>query len=295
VSYFAQQLVNGIALGSVFAVLALGVSLVWGVLDVLNFSHAQFMTWGVFGTAFGISHGLPVVVSIVVGMLTGAALAVIVEEAVITPLKRRAHVDASSIVVATIGVAIVLETVIKKLTHSELRSFTSEGFPSGSIPVAGISIGLLPLAIFLTSVVVMVALALWLARTRLGRELRTVAYSRERAEMVGINPRTSYVIAFVISGALAALAGTFVGAETAVISYSSGDGLLLITFAAVVIGGMGSIPGAVLGGMVLGIGQVLTAAFISQSVSDVLAFGLMVIVLLVRPTGLLRRQAVSRA
>jgi branched-chain amino acid transport system permease protein len=113
--------------------------------------------------------------------------------------------------------------------------------------------------------------------------------------MVGINPRTSYVIAFVISGALAALAGTFVGAETAVISYSSGDGLLLLTFAAVVIGGMGSIPGAVLGGLVLGIGQVLTAAFVSQSVSDVLAFGLMVIVLLVRPTGLLRRQAVSRA
>jgi branched-chain amino acid transport system permease protein len=294
-TYFAQQLVNGVALGAVFALLALGVTLIWGVLDVLNFSHAQFMTWGTFGTAFGISRGLPIIVAVVIGMATGALLAVVVEELVITPLKRRAAVDAASIVVATIGVALLLETAIKALTHSELRGFQSSGFPSGSISVAGVSIGQLPLAILVTSLLVMAALGLWLGYTRRGRELRTVAYSREIAELLGINSRTSYVIAFAVSGALAALAGTFVGAQTAVVSYSSGDGLLLITFAAVVVGGMGSVPGAVLGGMILGIGQVLTAAYVSDSVANVLAFLLMVLVLLVRPSGLLRRQAVSRA
>jgi branched-chain amino acid transport system permease protein len=294
-NFFAQQLVNGIALGAVFALLALGVTLIWGVLDVLNFSHAQFMTWGAFGTAFGITQGLPVIVAVLIGMAAGALLAVIVEEVVITPLKRKAGVDGASIVVATIGVALLLETAIKSLTHSELRGFRSDNFPSGSITVGGVSIGQLPLAIFITSLVVMVALGLWLGYTRRGRELRTVAYSREIAELVGINARTSYVIAFAVSGALAALAGTFVGAQTAVLSYSSGDGLLLITFAAVVVGGMGSVPGAVLGGMILGIGQVLTAAYVSDSVANVLAFLLMVLVLLVRPSGLLRRQAVSRA
>src|SRR5258706_9620206 len=294
-TYFAQQLVNGVALGAVFALLALGVTLIWGVLDVLNFSHAQFMTWGTFGTAFGISRGLPVIVAVVIGMATGALLAVVVEELGIPPLKRRAAVDAASIVVATIGVALLLETAIKSLTHSELRGFQSSGFPSGSISVAGVSIGQLPLAILVTSLLVMAALGLWLGYTRRGRELRTVASSREIAELLGINSRTSYVIAFAVSGALAALAGTFVGAQTAVVSYSSGDGLLLITFAAVVVGGMGSVPGAVLGGMILGVGQVLTAAYVSDSVANVLAFLLMVLVLLVRPSGLLRRQAVSRA
>lgn len=294
-TFFAQQTVNGIALGSVFALLALGVTLVWGVLNVLNFAHAQFMTWGAFGTAFGVSRGYPVILCIAIGIATAALLALVVDEVIVTPLKRRPSTDPSGFVVATIGVGLILETLIKMASNSELRAFSVDGIPQGSVTVAGVSMGQLQLTILGTTLAVMVALGLWLSRSRRGRELRTVAYSQEVAELLGINTRVSFAIAFIISGALAALAGTFVGEQTAIISFSSGDNLLLITFAAIVIGGMGSVPGSVLGGLVLGLGQVLTGAYVSDAVSNVIPFALMVAVLLFRPTGLIRQQVVARA
>ncbi len=294
-SYFLQQLVNGVALGSVYALLALGVTLVWGVLNVLNFAHGQLVTWGAFGSCAALLNGIPVVPAILLGMLVAAVLAIAMERIVLGPLQRRAPGDEFAPVVATIGIALLLQTVIKVITDSELQRFPAAGFPSGTLDIAGVGLPKLQLVVLATTIVIMVALGLFLTRTRLGRELRAVAYSREVAELLGVNSRMVFALAFAISGALAALAGTFVVAQTRLVSFSTGDALLTLTFAAVVVGGMGSVTGAVAGGLVLGIGQVLIAAYTSSSFSDAFPYLLMALVLLIRPTGLFQQQAVARA
>ena len=291
---FLQQLVNGVALGSVFALLALGVTLVWGVLDVLNFSHGQFMTWGTFGTVLFLNRGYNTLIAIVLGMVVAALLAVVVEETVVAPLRRRSS-DLFAPVVATIGVGFVLETVLKIRTDGELRPVPLAGFPRGSINIGDVGIPKLQLVVLVTALVVMVVLGFWLTKTRRGRELRTVAYSREIGELLGINARAAFITAFAVSGALAALAGTFVAVQTSLVSYSSGGPLLLVIFAAIVIGGMGSVPGAVLGGLLLGVTQGMMAAYVSSSLANAAAFILMVIVLLFRPSGLIPQEVASRA
>jgi branched-chain amino acid transport system permease protein len=295
-NYFLQQFVNGVALGSVYALLALGVTLVWGVLDVLNFAHGQFVTWGTFATAAAITTGhLPVAIAVVVGMVFAALLAAVVERVVIAPLKRRGQGDEFAAVVATIGVSLLLLTLIRDLTSSELRPFPVKGFPSGRIGIGGIELPKLQLVVLATTLAAMVLLGFWLARTRLGRELRAVAYSREISQLLGVNAGRVFALAFAISGALAALAGTFVAVQTTLVSYSTGDQLLTLTFAAVVIGGMGSVPGAVVGGLALGLMEVMLAAYTSSRFDDAFPFLLMALVLLARPTGLFRQQAVARA
>jgi branched-chain amino acid transport system permease protein len=292
---FLQQLVNGIALGSVYALLALGVTLVWGVLNVLNFAHAQFITWGAFGTWWALGRGLPTVVAVIVGIAVGAALAVLLQLTVIGALQRRSTSDEFSFVVATIGVGLLLETVVKILSGPQIQPFPPDAFPTGTIKLGAVELPSLQLVVLIATVVIMVVLGLWLRRTRLGRELRAVAYSREIAQLLGVNTRTVFVTAFAVSGGLAALAGTFVAAQTATVSYSSGSALLTLTFAAVVVGGMGSIPGALAGGLLLGLGQVLLGSYVSSALGEGFAYLLMAVVLVARPTGLFGQQAVSRA
>lgn len=286
--YFFQQLVNGVALGSVYALLALGVTLVWGVLNVLNFAHAQFLTWGAFGSWLALEHHLPVWLAILIGMATGAVLAMIVERVVIAALQRRPDTDEFALVVATIGTGLLLETLVQYLSHTGIEQFPTAGFPTGNVDVGSVSLPILQLTVLGAAVGIMILLGGWLRYTRLGRELRAVAYSREISALLGINARRVFVTAFAISGALAALAGTFVSAQTATVSYSSGDALLTLTFAAVVVGGIGSVPGAVVGGLLLGVGQVLLLAYLSSDFGDGFAYVIMAVVLLIRPTGLFK-------
>jgi branched-chain amino acid transport system permease protein len=161
--------------------------------------------------------------------------------------------------------------------------------------VGGVLIANLQILILAVTIGVMVILTLSLARTKAGRELRAVAESREVAELLGINSRKGFAIAFAISGVLAALAGMFVAIQQSLVTYDSGDALLLITFSAIVIGGMGSVPGAVAGGLVLGLGQVLVQAYVSADLANVWAFAIMIVVLLFRPGGIFAKTVVTRA
>jgi branched-chain amino acid transport system permease protein len=295
VSYFFQQLVNGVSLGSVYALLALGVTLVWGVLNVLNFAHAQFITWGAFGTYLALEHHISVALAILIGMATGAALAVVLERVIISVLVRRPQTNDFTFVVATIGAGLMLETLVQQLSGSAIDQFPAQGFPSGSWTVWSVSISQLEVTVLAATVLITVALGFWLRYTSLGRELRAVAYSREIAQLLGINARRVFITAFVISGALAALAGIFVSAETVTVSYSTGDALLTLTFAAVVVGGIGSVPGAVVGGLLIGVGQVMLAGYFSSNFSNGFAYVLMAAVLLIWPTGLFKQEVVARA
>jgi len=288
-----QQTVNGLSVGSVFALLALGVTLVWGVLRVLNFAHAQILTWGAFGTVYGLNSDWPILVAIAFGMAVAVVISVILDATVIAALRRRGAPE-FAFVVATIGVALILEEILRERTEAETRPFARAGFPTGTFEIGSITIPRLQVVIFVVALAVMVALAAWLNRTRMGRAIRTVAYSREIADLMGINSRLVYMLSFAISGALAALAGVFVSVDTAQISYSTGSPLLLVAFAAMILGGMGSVRGAMVGGLILGIAQVYATVYVSSVFRQAVAMLIILAVLIVRPQGLFGEPEAAR-
>lgn len=280
-----QQTINGLSVGSIFAMLGLGVTMVWGVLRVLNFAHAQILTWGAFGVAFGVHAGLPVPLAILLGIAVAVAISIVLDRTVIAALRSR-NAPEFAYVVATIGVALILTEILRWRTNSATEPFPRKGFPTDAVHVGNITIPRLQIVILALSFVIMLALAAWLNRTKTGRAVRTVAYSREVAELLGINSRFVYWLCFAISGALAAVGGIFVSVDTAQVSYSTGDPLLLIAFAVMILGGMGSVRGAVVGGLVLGIAQVYATVYVSSVFREAVAMLLIIAVLVFRPEGL---------
>ena len=290
---FIQQTVNGLSVGSVLALLGLGVTLVWGVLGVLNFAHAQILTWGAFGTWWALDRDIPVIPAILAGLVVGTALSLLLNATVVAALRRR-QAPEFAFVVATIGVALILEELLRELTDAQTKPFPRDGFPTGAVEVGQVSVPGLQIVVLAVSVVVMFALVYWLNRTRGGRAVRTVAYSRETAELMGIDSRRVYMIAFAISGGLAALAGVFVSVDSANISFSTGDPLLLSAFAVMILGGMGSPKGAMVGGLVLGVAQVYATVYVSSVFRQAVAMLIILAVLLLRPQGLFGEPQAAR-
>jgi branched-chain amino acid transport system permease protein len=280
-----QQTVNGFALGATYALLGLGVTLIWGVLRVLNFAYGQFITWGAFGTLVALETHQPAVIAVPIGMAVAGVLAVVVDGTVLSFMRRR-HSSEFALVVATIGASYLLSTIAQWRSHSQTEAFPIDRFPHGSIHLGGTALPTLQLLTLGISVAVMIGLGYWLNRTKLGRATRTVAYSAETAELLGVNSRAIYALAVFVSGCLAALAGAFNSAVTATLSYSSGDQLLVVAFAVIVLGGMGSVPGAVVGGLLLGLVQVYTTVYVSGVFSQAITYLVIVAVLIVRPFGL---------
>ena len=280
-----QQTINGIALGATYALLGLGVTLIWGVLRVLNFAYSQFIVWGTFGTLVGLENHWPTLVAVVVGMVVAGLLAVLMEVTVMQFMRRR-DTSEFALVVATIGVYYVLSAVAQQRSHSRTEAFPIDRFPHGSIHVASLTVPSLQLLSLVISVVLMVVLGYWLTRTRVGRATRTVAYSAQTAELLGVNSRAIFALAVFISGCLAAVAGIFNAATIATLSYSDGDQLLVVAFAVIVLGGMGSVRGAVVGGIALGLMQVYTTLYVSGIFSNAITYLLIVVVLIIRPNGL---------
>ncbi|WP_051062408.1 branched-chain amino acid ABC transporter permease [Ilumatobacter nonamiensis] len=288
-----QQTINGLASGSIYALLGLGVTLIWGVLHVLTFTHAQVLTWGAFGSLIAINRGYPVPVAILVGMAVAAGLSVLIDSTVLEMLRRRGASE-YAFVVATIGLAFMLESILRNRTRARVEPYSRDGFPRGPIELLGQNVPKLQLAVLATSLIAMAGLAIWLNHTRAGRGMKAVAYSPETATLLGINPRFIYAVAYTVSGMLAALAGVFVAVSTASVSYSSGDRLLLTAFAVIILGGMGSVPGAVVGGLILGVIEVYATVHVSSKFSEVVAYLVILVVLLVRPSGLFGAKEATR-
>jgi len=288
-----QQTINGLALGSTYALLGVGVTLVWGVLNLLNFAHAQILTWGTFAALAALRLGIPVPVAILVGMVTAGVLSVLIDLVVLAPLRGRKAPE-FSFVVATIGVSLVLTTVLRTYTDAQTEAFPRQGFPVGAFEFAGQNVPRLQVVMLVIAVVAMVGLAYWLNRTKSGRSVRAVAHDRETAELLGVNSQLVFSICFFVAGALAAVAGIFVAASAAQVSYSSGDGLLLIAFAVIILGGMGSVKGAIVGGLVLGVVEVYATTYVSSSFREIIAFAVILAMLVARPSGFFGKKEAAR-
>ena len=289
-----EQLINGVCTGAVYALFAVGFGIVFSTMQILNLAQGVYATYGAMITyAVLDATGLPFWLAVVMGVLGAGFVAVLVDQVAFEPLRRRG-VQLLGAVIASIGMWIALREVLSIATDA-----TPVGFPSGSAPRGQISIG--PVDVLKTqllalvcAVVVISAVYVLLHRTNVGSAIRAVGFDKRSAQIAGISPQTMIIGAAMLSGAVTGLAGILLAGGQS-FNFNLGDALLLQGFAAVVIGGMGDVRGSALGGLLIGVVQTLSASYISASYQDAITFGLVLVVLLWRPTGLLGTANFQRA
>lgn len=310
---FLQNALNGLSIGSVYAIFALGYTLVFSILGIINFAHGAVATLGAYftyaltGAAFGFNgvlakaslpFGLPFPLAILLGCVLAGVAAVLIERLAFRPLRNRGA-DRLLSLVSSLGVAIVVVNLIQYLVGAEIYTYKDK--ITGDLPVAvnfgtedvPIPIRTVQIAIFLVSVVILVLLTLLINYTRVGKALRAVAEDATTASLLGINTDRLIMLTFFLSGVLGGLAGTLIASSVSIAGPYFGISFGLKGLAVIVLGGLGDIPGAVVGGVVLGLAE----AFVPSEYNaykDAVGFALLFIVLLARPSGLLGRVHVQK-
>ena len=283
---FEQQLLNALSLGSVYALFALGFTLVFGVLGVINLSHGAIFMLGSYSALLLVEKlALPLWLALLVAMLITGVIGLAVDYLVLRPLRAR-NAPHLSPMIASIGVAIMLTNLAQGLFGAE-----NKRFPLGTIPEQSISIGELhvtavQIGIVVISFVLMVILLVVMRRTQLGRALRAIAESPKAAALLGINVEQLFLLTSFAAAALGGVAGVLVGLSFNAISPFMGQPMLHKGIAVIILGGMGDIRGALIGGLFLGFAEVMSVAYLSSDFRDAVAFGLLFVILLVRPSGM---------
>lgn len=286
---FLSYLINGISLGSVYAIIALGYTMVYGIAKMLNFAHGDIIMVGGF-TAFTVvsTMGGSPIVGILAAVVVCTALGVAVERIAYRPLR-----DASplAVLITAIGVSYLLQNVALLIFGSNARQFTSVvNLPPLKLAGGELSISSVTIVTILACVVIMAGLMFFINKTKIGQAMLAVSEDRGAATLMGINVNRTIAITFAIGSALAAIAGVLLCSAYPSLTPYAGSMPGIKAFVAAVFGGIGSIPGALIGGVLLGVIENLTKAYISSQLSDAIVFSVLIIVLLVRPTGILGKK-----
>ena len=290
-----QQVLNGIFLGSIYALFAVGYTLVFGVLDILNLAHqAVFMLAAFVALALVADAHLSLWVALPLAVVAGGLIGIVLERLAFRPLRGRADSNISGLI-SSRAMATVFEAIALQIFGPDISRFPQDTFPDRVIQIGGATASLLQICIVAISVVLMAVLTLLLARTRLGRQIRAVAESPRAARILGVNVDRAIAMAFFLSSALGGAAGVLFGLAFNSISPDVGRGVELKGLAVIILGGMGSIPGAVIAGFALGVIEVFTVAQLGSSFRDVVSFAVLFLVLIARPRGLLGRAAAREA
>lgn len=294
----AQNLLNALTLGSLYLLFALGMSVAWGTIGILNFAHGSLFMFAAFASYELVQHGaLPIPAMVAVGVLVGSALSVFVQVLAFGPIQRRAadpHKAELQILVGGIGIAIIPLSIAQHITKSvpfgySAGSFRTITYNLGFVRVSNIQIVILVAALGLAALI-----GWWLRTTRPGLALRAIGVDPEVASIMGVDRRRLALGTMAVAGGLAGLAGVLLTYYLGSIAPEAGDGFLLKAFAVIILGGVGSIAGVVVGAMALAGIETLVLVTTSGSWAPAIAFGLIFLMLLVRPRGLLGRQEVRR-
>jgi len=305
--YFVQELVNGLTLGSVYALIALGYSMVYGILKLLNFAHGEvymigaFIGYGVLTVSGGAADPMfPIWLLIsfmfIAAMIGSGLLGVVIERFAYRPLRNAPRIAP---LISALGVSFFLQNTALLLFSADFRSYDTFSLDNGTLFTHGIhsgplNISLIRIIVIVTTAALMVALTLFVSRTRLGKAMRATAYDREAAAMMGIDVDRVIVVTFFIGSALAGAAGVMVGLVFQRVYHFMGFVAGLKGFTAAVVGGIGSIPGAMLGGIVIGLAEAFSTGYLSSTFQDLIVFGILIVVLIVRPTGLLGKADIKK-
>ena len=284
-----QHLINGISIGSVYAIIALGYTMVYGIAKMLNFAHGDVIMVGAY-ISFCVTNylGLPVVVSIVASVAVCTLLGIVIEALAYKPLR---GTPSLAVLITAIGVSYFLQNGAQLLWGSAPKNFTSiVAFAPISLFDGRLVITGEVIVTVLVSALVMVGLTLFTGKTRTGKAMRAVSEDRDAAQLMGINVNKTISTTFAIGSALAAVAGVLLCSTVPTLSPTTGSMPGIRAFTAAVFGGIGSIPGAMLGGIALGVIETLSKAYLPNQFSDAIVFGVLILVLLVKPTGLMGKQ-----
>ena len=281
-----QQLVNALSLGSVYALFALGFTLIFGVLGVVNLSHGAVFMVGAYGALQVINHfGFPLWAGLLFAFLLCGLLGLAIDFLVLKPLRARGAPHLIPMI-ATIGVGIAINSAMQGIFGAENLRFPAGTVSEESLSLGGLHLTALELGIVLLSFVLMGALMLSLKRTQLGRAMRAIAESPKAAYLLGINVEGLFYLTSFAAAGLGGLAGVLIGLYSNALFPLMGQPMLHKGIAVIILGGLGDVRGAMLGGLFLGFAEVLSIAYIGSDMRDAVAFGFLFLVLLLRPKGL---------
>ncbi len=291
----AQQLVNGLVLGATYSLFAIGFTLIFGVLGVINLAYGFYFSVGAFAALWATRVlGLSIWTALPAGAIVSGLVATAIDYALLTPLRRARAPELSSLMV-TIGATLFLYSGMAAYYGTEIRRFPPAVFDQTAWSVGDIRITSAQVLILAACLVLAGALLVLLRGTKFGMAIRAVAENPETAALMGVNASLVVVAVSFLSGAIGGAAGILIGLNFNAIQPYMGEQMMLRGFAVIIIGGLGDLRGALIAGLLLGFVEVLTAGFLSSSMKDATAFALLVATLWVRPVGLFGRVAAKRA
>ena len=283
-THFIQTLISGLSLGSIYALIALGYTMVYGIAKMLNFAHGDIIMIGAYAGIVTVNQlGLPPIVAVIVSVVICAGLGMLIEFLAYKPLRQAPPL---SVLITAIGVSYLLQNLALIIFGSQQQAYPSlielSSFTIGGVTVDGISV----LTLLMTALI-MVVLSFFINKTKLGKAMRAVSEDKNAASLMGISVNRTITLTFAIGSALAAFASIFYGMSYVYIKPTTGAMPGIKAFTAAVFGGIGSISGAMLGGILLGMIEQFSKTYISTLWADAIVFGVLVLVLVVKPTGLL--------
>lgn len=287
---FIQQLINGLTLGSVYALIALGYTMVYGIIKLLNFAHGDIFMIGAYISYFLLlTFDMGIFLAFIITMILTAVLGMLTDQVAYKPLRKAPRI--SSLITA-IGVSYLLRNGMIVLVGAETRAYLGAfnevpAFLNQSFSIGGITIRMMQVVLLVTTLVLMLLLQFIIQKTKMGKAMRAVSVDAEAAQLMGINTNSVIAFTFILGSALAGASGLLVGMYYNSISPMLGGGYGMKAFVAAVIGGIGIIPGAVLGGYFIGMTEVMITAYGNSMIRDAVVYIILIVILLVRPAGLL--------
>jgi branched-chain amino acid transport system permease protein len=282
---FWQQVVNGLTLGSAYSLIALGYTLIFGVLNIVNMAHGEIFMLGAFAGLMLVTVAkVNIFVAMLGAMVTGACLGYLLERLALRPLRKRA-VSHMAPLISTIGVSIFLESLALKLFGPQVQSFPPL-YADAMIDTGFIRISMVQVIILIVSFGLMGSLRFWLAKTKIGKSIRATAENIETAGLLGINTKKMITMTDMLASGLGAVAGVLIGLAFDAVEPTMGIPMGFKGLAVLILGGLGNITGAMIGGLILGLAEVFSVAYGASSYREAVAFGLIIVLLFVRPQGL---------
>ena len=290
---FISNFINGVSLGSVYAIIALGYTMVYGIAKMLNFAHGDVIMIGAYTSFVTTTYlGLPPIASVILAMIVCTVLGILIEGLAYKPLRKATSL---AVLITAIGVSYFLQNIALLIWGSAPKNFSSV-VPFDSIALFDGKLIITPESVVtvIVCIIIMIGLTLFTQKSKMGKAMRAVSEDKDAAELMGINVNVTISVTFAIGSALAAIAGVLLCSAYPVLTPTTGSMPGIKAFTAAVFGGIGSIPGAMIGGILLGLIEIFAKSYISTELSDAIVFGVLIIVLLVKPTGLLGKKIAEK-